>query len=101
MNCVKLLKFFTILRMNRIVANMPYYKLTLMITYKANCRGIPVIKLSEAYTSKTCHQCGEKGTRPYQGLFKCQSCGLEYNADLNGAINIAERFREQSLPERG
>jgi hypothetical protein len=34
-------------------------------------------------------------------LFKCQNCGLEYNADLNGAMNIAERFREQVLPERG
>jgi len=88
-------------RMNRIVANMPYYKLTRMITYKANWRGIPVIKLSEAYTSKTCHRCGEKGTRPHQGLFKCKNCGLEYNADLNGAINIAERFREQALPDRG
>lgn len=88
-------------RMNRIVSNMPYHKLTRMITYKANWRGIPVIKLSEAYTSKICHRCGERGTRPHQGLFKCQSCGLEYNADLNGAINIAERFREQALPERG
>lgn len=88
-------------RMNRIVANMPYYKLTRMITYKANWRGIPVIKLGEAYTSKSCHRCGERGTRPHQGLFKCQNCGLEYNADLNGAINIAERFREQALPDRG
>jgi len=88
-------------KMNRIVSNMPYYKLTQMITYKAGWRGIPVVKLSEAYTSKTCHLCGERGTRPHQGLFKCQTCELEYNADLNGAINIAKRFREQVLLERG
>lgn len=87
--------------MNMIVSNMPYYKLTQMITYKANWRGIPVVKLSEEYTSKTCHRCGEQGTRLHQGLFQCQNCGLEYNADLNGARNIAERFREQALPERG
>jgi len=78
-------------RMNRIVANMPYYRLTQMITYKALWEGIPVIKVSEKNTSKTCHKCGAEGKRPFQGLFKCPYCGLEYNADLNGAINIAKR----------
>lgn len=83
--------------MNRIVSNMPYYALTQMITYKAHGKGIPVIKVNENGTSKTCHRCGEKGRRPFQGLFICSSCGLEYNADLNGAINIGKRFSEQVL----
>ena len=84
-------------RMNRIVASMPYYKLTQMITYKAMWAGVSVAIVSEIGTSKTCHRCGEDGRRPHQGLFKCTSCGLEYNADLNGAINIAKRFSEQCL----
>jgi transposase len=57
--------------------------------------GIPVITTSEAYTSKTCHICGCEGARKTQGLFICSHCG-EYNADLNGAINIAKKF-ERSL----
>jgi len=80
-------------RMNRIVSNMPYYRLTLMIIYKAHWEGIPVYKISERNTSKTCYRCGNMGVRLSQARFKCPACGLDYfNADLNGAINIAERF---------
>ncbi|MHC1610024.1 MAG: RNA-guided endonuclease InsQ/TnpB family protein [Candidatus Methanospirareceae archaeon] len=78
-------------RLNRIVSNMPYYRLSKMIEYKAMLRGIPVITTSEAYTSRTCHICGCEGKRKTRGLFVCPHCG-EYNADLNGAINIAKKF---------
>ncbi|MEM3832707.1 MAG: transposase [Thermoprotei archaeon] len=78
-------------RLNRIVNSMPYYRLTKMIEYKAMLVGIPVITTSEAYTSITCHVCGCEGKRKTQGLFVCPHCG-EYNADLNGAINIAKKF---------
>ncbi|KPV63781.1 MAG: putative transposase DNA-binding domain protein [Candidatus Bathyarchaeota archaeon BA1] len=80
-------------RMNRIVSHMPYYHLTQMITYKALWEGILVYKISEAWTSKTCHRCGREGERLSQARFKCTNCRLDhFNADLNGAINIAERF---------
>jgi len=78
-------------RMNRIVSSMPFYKLTQYITYKANWEGIPIITVSEAYTSKTCHNCNSDGKRVNQGLFKCDSCGHQYNADYNGAVNIAKK----------
>ena len=81
-------------RFNRIVNNMPYYKLTKMIEYKANWNGISVMKVSEAYTSITCSKCGSKGKRPYQGLFKCSECGYRVNADFNGAKNILKRSLE-------
>ena len=84
-------------RMNRIVSNMPYYKLTQYIEYKANWEGIEVVKINERGTSHICHRCSSEGKRPTQGLFKCHNCNLEYNADLNGAINIAKMFFEQSL----
>ena len=79
-------------RMNRIVANMPYFRLSTYIAYKASWAGVPVYKVKEAWTSKTCHRCGQLGERLSQGLFRCPSCHLVYNADLNGAINIAKRF---------
>jgi len=81
-------------RMNRMVSNMPYYRLTRYIEYKASWEGISVIQLQEAFTSQTCHFCHSEGRRPYRGLFKCPSCGHQYNADYNGAVNIAERALE-------
>ena len=69
---------------------MSYYRLTEYIKYKAEWEGIPVLAIPEYNTSKTCHRCGKEGKRVSQGLFKCPNCGLEYNADLNGAINIAK-----------
>jgi len=78
-------------RFNRIVGGMPFYRLTQMITYKATLKGILVVTTSEAYTSRTCHICGCEGERKTQGLFICSHCG-EYNADLNGAINIGLKF---------
>jgi len=78
-------------RMNRVISNMPYYRLIQMITYKATMKGIPVITTNEAYTSRTCHICNCEGKRKTQGLFVCPYCG-EYNADLNGAINIGKKI---------
>jgi len=78
-------------RFNRIVANMPYYRLTQMIYYKAQWEGIPVLKINERGTSKTCSVCGSEGKRPYQGLFKCNECSYQANADFNGAKNILKR----------
>lgn len=85
-------------RLNRIVSSMPHHKLSVQIQYKAMWEGVPFIKLSERDTSKTCHRCGSKNTsRLTQSVFECNACGLVYNADLNGATNIAKRFREQGL----
>ena len=83
-------------RMNRIVTNMPYHKLTQYILYKAEWKGIQVKQISEKDTSKTCHKCGQIGNRRTQGLFVCD-CGLHYNADLNGALNIGKRFSDYML----
>ncbi len=78
-------------RFNRIVSSMPYFKLGQMIEYKAEMLGITVVKTNEAYTSKLCHICNNEGRRRTQGQFICPVCG-EYNADINGAINIAKKF---------
>lgn len=78
-------------RFSRIVSNMPFDRLTQMITYKATLKGLLVVTTSEAYTSVTCHVCGCEGGRKKQGWFVCPHCG-EYNADLNGAINIGLKF---------
>jgi len=77
-------------RMNRIVNAMPFNRLSHYIEYKAAWAGVPVIKVDEAYSSRECRICKQDGKRPSQGRFVCPSCG-EYNADLNGAVNIGSR----------
>jgi IS605 OrfB family transposase len=84
-------------RFNRIVSSMPYYKLSKYIEYKALWDGIPVVYAEEAYSSRECHFCHSEGKRPTQGLFTCPACGHQYNADYNGAYNIARRFWEYSF----
>ncbi|QLJ52410.1 MAG: hypothetical protein Sv326_0235 [Candidatus Fermentimicrarchaeum limneticum] len=79
-------------RFNSIVSNMPFDKLSKFIEYKAEAEGVPLVKMKEWNASKTCHVCNNEGKRVSQGLFRCPTCGLEYNADLNGAINLFKRF---------
>jgi putative transposase len=61
-----------------------------MLDYKAEARGVQVVRVNPAYTSQTCHECGAVGreNRKTQARFKCVSCGHEDNADINAAKNI-------------
>jgi len=81
-------------RFNRKLNSFPYHKLASFIEYKAQWQGIPVLKVSEAYTSQRCSHCGQKGLR-VRGLFNCSHCGFNLNADWNGARNILKRALEQ------
>jgi len=77
-------------RFRRKLNGFPYYKLASFIEYKARWLGIPVLEISEAYTSQMCSRCGKRGLR-VRGLFTCPHCGLNLNADYNGARNILKR----------
>lgn len=83
------------------ISQFPYIKLTNLISYKCKEIGIESIELVDEYlTSKTCHKCGSKNTkRPTQALFHCLDCGIEYNADANGAINIALKYWQKNTKE--
>jgi putative transposase len=80
-------------RVRRLINNFPYYRLDQYIKYKAEWIGIKVLEVSEAYTSKTCHNCHirDKTARKTQGLFQCKNCKTECNADYNGSRNILQR----------
>jgi putative transposase len=79
---------------------MPSYKLKKFIWYKALWEEILVVFQNEAYTTQTCHRCGSKNTVVCKRYFKCLDCGLEYNRDLNPAINIGNRFLDQWFKDR-
>ena len=79
---------------------MPSYKIKQMLTYKALWEEVPVIPLNEAYTSKMCWRCGNLNSEIRKRSFRCKDCGLEYNRDLNGAINIGNRLLSYMLKSR-
>jgi putative transposase len=81
--------------MNRRLHGWGFAKLHGQIQYKAIEKGIPVEVVNPRNTSKECHACSEVGHRPRQATFKCTNddCWIgEYQADVNGAINIADRY---------
>jgi IS605 OrfB family transposase len=81
--------------MNRRLHGWGFAKLHAQITYKAVERGIPVATVDPRNTSQECHACSEEGTRPQQATFKCSNdaCWVEeYQADINAALNIADRY---------
>jgi putative transposase len=55
-------------------------------------RGVLVVRLSEAYTSKTCGKCGHLHTElGGSKTYKCPKCKTQIPRDINGARNIMLR----------
>ncbi|HEY3992084.1 MAG TPA: transposase [Ktedonobacteraceae bacterium] len=63
------------------------------LSYKAQARGIAVVKVDPRHTSQTCSQCGHqaRNNRRSQSLFLCRSCGYCLNADYNASKNIRDK----------
>ncbi|WP_101296869.1 RNA-guided endonuclease InsQ/TnpB family protein [Halegenticoccus soli] len=81
--------------MNRRLHGWGFAKMHAQLRYKAAEKGIRVETVNPAYTSKSCHCCGERGTRPAQATFRCTNpeCWVrDYQADVNAALNIADRY---------
>ncbi|MFX0097729.1 MAG: RNA-guided endonuclease InsQ/TnpB family protein [Candidatus Hodarchaeota archaeon] len=87
-------------RNNRKIHTMSSNRTKHMLTYKALWEEIPTIPLSEAYTSQLCWRCKSLNTEIKKRSFRCKDCGLEYNRDLNGAINIGNRLLGYMLKSR-
>lgn len=68
--------------------NGSFYSLQRQVEKRALTRGIPVIYVNPAYTSKRCCRCGSFGRRSKK-RFECPHCGYIAHADVNAAFNIA------------
>jgi putative transposase len=68
--------------------NGSFFSLQQQVEKRACDRGIPVIYVNPAYTSKRCSRCGQFGRR-LKKHFECPHCGYMANADVNAAFNIA------------
>ena len=75
--------------------NASFYSLQRLVEKRATERGIDVIYVDPAYTSKRCSRCGKFGRR-FRKRFECPHCGYVAHADVNAAFNIATTTR--SLP---
>jgi putative transposase len=75
---------------NRSILDAGWAQFTQILTAKAASAGRRVISVDPRHTSVTCHACGARCTRPRQDTVVCLRCG-QWDADLNGARNIATR----------
>jgi putative transposase len=64
-----------------------WHELQQFIDYKAQVKGIKVVYVNPAYSSKVCSKCGCLGSR-HKHLFKCSNCGSYQHSDRNAAINL-------------
>lgn len=74
------------------------------VEYKAEERGCTVVGVDPRHTSQACSRCGHtaRDNRRSRGWFRCRACGFELHADLNGARNVAAKYRASlSTPEAG
>ena len=88
--------------MNRRLHAWAFARLQQRIEDKAREAGLPVSYIWPEYTSQTCHECGHIGYRNGDE-FRCTNdeCWVsEYHADINAAVNIADRHDPwgESLP---
>ncbi|NLV08243.1 IS200/IS605 family element transposase accessory protein TnpB [Haloarcula rubripromontorii] len=88
--------------MNRRLHAWAFARLQQRIEDKAREAGLPITYVRPEYTSQTCHECGHVGHRNGDE-FRCQNdeCWVtEYHADINAAVNIADRHDPwgESLP---
>jgi IS605 OrfB family transposase len=79
-----------------LINNWNFFQLEQFLTYKANVKGIGIVKVVARYTSQTCSKCGfcARDNRKSQAKFECKACGFRSNADLNASRNISMRAHD-------
>jgi putative transposase len=68
-------------------------RFTGFLTYKAQLVGKRVIRINEKRTTKRCCKCMDIQIRHLsERIIQCKKCGLVIDRDINGAVNILQRF---------
>ena len=76
----------------RNMMSLSHYKFKLRLKHLAAKYGSCVIDCIEAYTSKTCGQCGQlHQSLGSKKVFDCNTCGFYIDRDVNGARNVLIR----------
>jgi predicted RNA-binding Zn-ribbon protein involved in translation (DUF1610 family) len=79
---------------------VPRYKLMIAVKTLCEIHGIPFKLVPAQYTSQTCPKCGYVNEKNRDGeRFKCLKCGYQADADIVGAMNIAQKAFDSSSDE--
>jgi len=78
---------------NKWVHKWAFRQLQSFIEYKSLMKGIRVVYVNPAYTSKTCSRCHNVSMKRHSGFVKCKTCGYSLNSDFNASINIAQLYQ--------
>lgn len=68
--------------------NLNYYVFLQRLQYKCNSKHNNLIITNEAYTSKCCSNCGTANNIGASKIYKCDSCFLNIDRDVNSCKNI-------------
>jgi putative transposase len=78
---------------------LSHYKFRDRLVRNATRDGVNVWLSNESYTSKTCTKCGHEHKKlGGSKIFKCPSCNLNIDRDINGARNILLRVISEFSP---
>jgi putative transposase len=75
--------------LNRRLSMWPRRKLHQIIEYKAQWKGIPVVKVDPRNSSRTCPICGRIQDSRMGAEFKCE-CGWRLDRHINASINLLQ-----------
>ncbi|QXM05478.1 RNA-guided endonuclease InsQ/TnpB family protein [Crassaminicella indica] len=91
----QMIKKSNLTKLNRsIKENWGLGKFKTFLTYKAKLHDVKVVYINEAYTSKTCSNCGNrKSMELSKRVYKC-TCGMTLDRDINSSINIFNKHNK-------
>ena len=78
--------------LSQAISEQKFYEFKRQIKYKCERYGIEFVEVDRFYaSSKTCSHCGHVKTdlKLSDRIFRCPTCGLEVDRDLNAAKNLA------------
>lgn len=81
---------------NQKVSQWEFGKTVEILDYKLEAKGIKTISVSEAWTSQTCPECGNR-YKPTGRNYVCKECGYTQHRDVVGAINILQFYARQKV----
>jgi IS605 OrfB family transposase len=67
-----------------------FYQLLQFVEYKAALRGVEVLRVSAAYSSRECSR-GHALNEPAGKKYRCQACGANDHRDANASFTLAQR----------
>ncbi|QEK11366.1 IS200/IS605 family element transposase accessory protein TnpB [Crassaminicella thermophila] len=94
----QMIKKSNLAKLNRsIKENWALGKFKTFLTYKAKLHDVNIVYINEAYTSKTCSNCGnQQDMRLSKRTYTCE-CGMTLDRDINSSINIFNKYKENSM----